>query len=93
MVRGQVLSVWIGAAPQGLATMQVVTRTSDGERQVTRRRGPEAVMRDLVRTMAQDHDLVPIWDEGPAANGVLRPPAPFWTTRDLAPAHTDQVAS
>ena len=93
MLHDEVLSVWIGAAPQGLATVQVVARSDDGERKVTRRRGPEPVMRDLVRTMAQDHDLVPIWDEGASTNGALRPPPPFWTTRDLAPAHESPLAS
>jgi hypothetical protein len=82
----QVLSVWIGDVPQGLASVQVVARTSSGERMVSRRRGNAGTMRAFVEDLASRHDLVPIWDDGSSAwDGSRRPPAPFYTQRELAP--------
>lgn len=94
MSNDQVLSVWIGGAPHGLATVQVVARTADGQRRVSRRRGDEVAMREYVHELAAHHDLVPIWDDDAwMGDGSRRPPAPFYTTRDLAPPHHVALAS
>jgi hypothetical protein len=82
----QVLSVWIGGSPSGLTTVQVVARSATGERTVSRRRGDEIAMREWVHELAARHDLVPIWDDASwMEDGSRRPPAPFYTTRELAP--------
>ena len=89
-----VLSVWIGGAPHGRATVQVVARGAQGERIVTRQRGVEADMRELVHDLAGAHDLVPIWDDDSWVGGAgRRPPAPFYTRRELAPPSHDALAS
>jgi hypothetical protein len=94
MTDERVLSVWIGVAPHGVATVQVVARGSDGERLVVRRRGLESEMREFVRDLAGQHDLVPIWDDTTwLDDGSRRPPAPFYTTRDLAPPTSLAMAS
>lgn len=94
MTDERVLSVWIGVAPQGTATVQVVSRTATGARHVERRRGLESEMRAFVRALAGEHDLVPIWDDSTwLDSGARRPPAPFYTTRDLAPPTTLAMAS
>lgn len=90
----QVLSVWIGASPHGHATVQVVARSTAGQRVVTRERGDEATMRTMVQSLAAQHDLVPIWDDATwMSDGTRRPPAPFYTTRELAPPHHVALAS
>ncbi len=94
MVDDQVLSVWIGGSPNGSATVQVVARAADGTRRVTRQRGDELAMREMVHEMAARHDLVPIWDDDAwMGDGSRRPPAPFYTTRDLAPPRHEALAS
>lgn len=94
MTDERVLSVWIGVAPQGTATVQVVSRTAAGTRHVERRRGLESEMRAFVQDLAGQHDLVPIWDDSTwLDSGARRPPAPFYTTRDLAPPTTLAMAS
>jgi|JI8StandDraft_1071087.scaffolds.fasta_scaffold735566_1 hypothetical protein len=94
MSNEQVLSVWIGGAPHGLATVQVVARSATGERLVTRERGEESSMRTLVHDLAAEHDLVPIWEDASwMDDGSRRPPAPFYTTRDLAPPSHMALAS
>ena len=41
-------------------------------------------MRSAVRKLASANDLVPIWDDHTwMVDGTRRPPAPFYTTRDL----------
>jgi hypothetical protein len=90
----QVLSVWIGASPHGHATVQVVARSTNGDRIVTRERGEEAEMRSMVQQLASRHDLVPIWEDAEwMSDGTRRPPAPFYTTRELAPPHHVALAS
>jgi hypothetical protein len=94
MSQEQVLSVWIGDAPNGLATVQVVARTSSGERTITRRRGEVCAMRAFVQDLAGRHDLVPIWDDDSwMSDGSRRPPAPFYTSRELAPPPRAALAS
>ena len=46
-------------------------------------------MRDAVRELVSRNDLVPIWDDDAwLSDGSRRPPAPFYTPRDLAlPRH------
>lgn len=81
-----VLSVWIGEAPAGQAAVQLVAVGDDGHRVVERLRGERASMRAFVEQLSLQHDLVPIWDDHEVlADGTHRPPAPFYTTRDLAP--------
>jgi len=51
-------------------------------------------MREYVHELAAHHDLVPIWDDDSwMGDGSRRPPAPFYTTRDLAPPHQVVLAS
>ncbi len=94
MLDDQVVSVWIGAAPHGLATVQVVTRSAGGERLVTRERGEESAMRNAVRKLASQNDLVPIWDDHTwLSDGTRRPPAPFYTTRDLVRLRHESITT
>lgn len=94
MSQEKVLSVWIGAAPHGLATVQVVARMPSGERTVSRHRGEDSAMRAYVQDLAGRHDLVPIWeDDAWMSDGSRRPPAPFYTTRELAPPTRVALAS
>jgi len=81
-----VLSVWIGEAPAGQAAVQLVAMGDDGHRVVERLQGECAKMREFVDELTVRHDLVPIWDDHELlSDGSHRPPAPFYTSRDLAP--------
>lgn len=94
MLDEQVLSVWIGETPAGYTTVQVVGKTGSGERIVTHHRGSEAQMWSLVHGLVDHYDLVPIWDEDEwDDHGEHRPPAPFYTTRELAPPTHLMLAS
>lgn len=87
MSNEHVLSVWIGDAGTGLTTVQTVSLTDEGRRAVTRYQGDHDRMHALVHELSIDHDLVPIWedDDGTDDGARRRPPAPFYTSRDLAP--------
>ncbi len=93
MTRSHVYAVVSAALVLDLAGLAVGAPPT-GERLVTRERGEEPTMRALVHDLAAEHDLVPIWEDASwMDDGSRRPPAPFYTTRDLAPPSHMALAS